>query len=337
MLGRVSIVMVWAATASLAAGGQAGRYDPLAVAGAGKAGTRDLTVPGGPDGRELPLRVYLPACGNPAPVVLFSHGLGGSCRNNPYLGEHWARRGYVVVFVQHPGSDEGVWRDTPRRRRLAAMQKAASGRNFILRVQDVPRVLDRLAAWNAEAGHPLAGRMDLDRVGMSGHSFGAVTTQAVSGQSFGRLGRRFTDGRIDAAVAFSPSPPRRGDPGAAFAKVSVPWMVMTGTEDESIIGGLKAADRLKVYPRLPATIDRYELVLHEAEHSAFSQRALPGDRRKRNPNHHRAILALTTAFWDAHLRGSDEARAWLHGEGPRGVLEPKDRWRAAEGDAGAGW
>jgi len=54
---------------------------------------------------------------------------------------------------------------------------------------------------------------------------------------------------------------------------------------------------------------------------------LPGDKEARNPNHHRAILALSTAFWDAYLRGDAAARAWLDGDGPRSVLEPKDRWQ----------
>jgi hypothetical protein len=41
------------------------------------------------------------------------------------------------------------------------------------------------------------------------------------------------------------------------------------------------------------------LVLHNAEHSVFTDRPLPGEREPRNPNHHRVILALSTAFWDA--------------------------------------
>ena len=55
--------------------------------------------------RVIPIRVYLPEEEKAAPVVLFSHGLGGSRENNPYLGSHWAKRGYMVVFVQHLGRD----------------------------------------------------------------------------------------------------------------------------------------------------------------------------------------------------------------------------------------
>ena len=270
--------------------------------------------------REIPLRVYLPASKAPAPVVLFSHGLGGSREGYVYLGEHWASRGYVVVVLQHAGSDDSVWKGVPPARRREALAEAASARNFLLRAGDVRAVLDQLESWNRSAGHSLAGRLDLARVGMAGHSFGAITTQAVSGESFGDSGRSYTDGRIRAALALSPSSPRRGDPAAAFGTVEIPWMLMTGTRDTAPIGAINVASRLKVFPSLPPG-DKYELVLHEAEHSVFS------DRAPANPNHHRAILALSTAFWDAHLRQDEAARVWLRGPGPRSVLEERDRWQ----------
>lgn len=250
---------------------------------------------------DIPVRVYLPAGKPPAPVVLFSHGLGGSREGSAYLGRHWAARGYAAVFLQHPGSDDSVWRG-------------------------VPAVLDQLERWNRAPGHPLRGILSLGKVGMSGHSFGAVTTQAVSGQSFPGQGKRFTDRRIAAAITFSPSSPRRGGAGEAFGAVSIPWLLMTGTKDIAVIGDADLASRLNVYPNLPAG-GKYELVLHGAEHSAFSDRALPGDREARNPNHHRAILALSTAFWDAWIRGDQAAREWLDGAGARSVLEAQDRWQ----------
>lgn len=233
----------------------------------------------------------------------------------------------MAVFLQHPGSDDSVWRDVRPGRRLAAMRDAASAENFRLRVEDVPAVLDALTRWNATDGHPLAGRLDLDRVGMSGHSFGAQTTQAVAGQSFPLVGRRFTDPRIKAAVVMSPGTPRgRLDPGDAFADVAIPWLLMTGTRDTSPIGGQSVESRLAVFPALPEGRG-YELVLDKAEHSAFTDRALPGDREPRNVNHHRVVLAISTAFWDAFLRDDPVARAWLDGDGPRSILDAGDRWR----------
>jgi hypothetical protein len=127
-------------------------------------------------------------------------------------------------------------------------------------------------------------------------------------------------------LVLSPGRPRRGDVNAAFGRVKIPWLLMTGTKDTAPIGGQTVESRLAVFPALPPG-DKYELVLHNAEHSAFSDRALPGDTEPRNPNHHRAILALSTAFWDASLRGDAAAKAWLDGSGPRSVLEAQDRWQ----------
>lgn len=319
----VLAVLVLGSLARVGASGAA--YDPLALP-TGQPEQVNLVVLDPSRRREIPLRVYFPRGESHSPVVLFSHGLGGSREGSAYLGRHWVARGYVAVFLQHPGSDASVWQDVPAGRRRGALEGAASGRNFLLRVKDVPAVLDQLARWDAEKGHVLAGRVDLGRVGLSGHSFGALTTQAVSGQAFAG-GRSFADPRIRAAVVMSPSAPRRGgDPALAFGRVAVPWMLMTGTKDVAPIGDISLESRLAVYPALPPG-GKYEIVLDGAEHSAFTDRALPGNSAPRNPNHHRAILALTTAFWDAYLRGDEAARRWLDGEGARSVLEARDRWQ----------
>jgi dienelactone hydrolase len=295
-------------------------YDPLALPAATLPLPIEATVRDAVRERELPVRVHAPVATDPAPVVLWSHGLGGSRHNGAWLAAHWAARGYVVVCLQHPGSDESVWRGVRLADRMQAMRDAASARNFALRCGDVRAVLDALTVWNGDERHALHGRLDLARVGMSGHSFGAVTTQAVSGQTFGPLGRRHTDARIDAALPMSPSPPALGAPARAFGAVAVPWLLMTGTADDSPIGDTSPADRLEVFPALPAAIDRYELVLDGAAHGVFSN-------RRGDAAHHRTILALSTAFWDVHLRGDAAARAWLHGDGAKQALGAKDRWQ----------
>ena len=304
----------------------AGNYDPLAVDQAFHPSHVDLTVHDAARNRDIPVRVYLPANTTPAPVVLFSHGLGGSRTGSVFLGEHWAARGYVAVFLQHPGSDDSIWKDEPVRERMRAMTRAASLDNFLLRVQDVPAVLNQLEIGNAAKTNGLAGRLDLKKVGMSGHSFGAVTTEAVSGETLPVGGQTFTDPRITAAIAFSPSSPKTGSAAKAFGSVQIPWMLMTGTKDVAPIGDADMASRLAVYPALHGA-PKYEVVLHNAEHSVFTDRALPGDREPRNPNHHRVMLALSTAFWDAYLRGDARALAWLNGPGPRLVMELDDRWQ----------
>jgi predicted dienelactone hydrolase len=313
---------------SLSAGEKSGHpYDPLVVAPSFHSSHCDLTVHDNARNRDIPIRVYLPASATAAPVVLFSHGLGGSRAGSAFLGEHWAARGYVAIFLQHPGSDDSVWKDEGLGSRMTAMKRAASLENFMLRVKDVPAVLDQLKIWNSAKTNQLAGRLDLAKVGMSGHSFGAVTTEAVSGETLPLGGQEYTDSRIKAAIVFSPSAPVNGDAQKAFGAVRIPWMLMTGTKDLAPIGNADMKSRLAVYPALHGA-SKYEVVLNNAEHSVFTDRALPGDHEPRNPNHHRVILALSTAFWDAYLRGDSAALAWLNGAGPRSVMETEDQWQS---------
>ena len=123
----------------------AAEYDPLSVGPSFEAEAMEWTVRDAARDRDVPLRIYLPASRAAEPVVLFSHGLGGNRDGCSYLGHHWAARGYVAVFLQHPGSDDSVWREQAVQNRVAAMREAASTRNYLLRVQDVVAVLDRLA------------------------------------------------------------------------------------------------------------------------------------------------------------------------------------------------
>lgn len=305
---------------------RANLYDPLQIPAEFNAEVLDRDVIDASRSRTVPLRIYLPAAKPPAAVVLFSHGLGGSRKGSSFLGKHWAARGYLAVFLQHPGSDASVWRGVAREQRIKALQKAANPQAFMQRMFDVTAVLDQLSVWNEAPGDLLSGRIDLNRVGMSGHSFGAVTTQAVSGQATANGSQAFLEKRIDAAIIMSPSTPRRGTAEIAFRNVRLPWLLMTGTRDTAPIGNQDVASRLAVYPALPAGA-KYELVLDGAEHSVFTERPLPGEINARNPAHHPAILALSTAFWDAWLRQDAGAREWIDGASVRGVLAEGDRWQ----------
>lgn len=302
--------------------GRTTKYDPLGIAKA-KIKTLDLTFRDTSRKRDVPLLVYLPKSTKPAAVIVHSHGLGGTKNTSSFLGKHWAARGFVAVFVQHPGSDDSIWVDLPKWKRLGAFKRAANHANLKLRVGDVSALIDQLEKWNAKKGHALEARMDLDHIGMSGHSFGAVTTQQIAGQTtFG--GAAYADDRVSAAILMSPSSPRIGGVERAFGKIEMPWLCMTGTHDTSVIGGASVKSRLAVYPALPAG-DKYHLVLKNAEHSVFTENKIFGDKLPRNPNHHKAIKAISTAFWDSYLRKDDAAKQWLN-SAVRSVLEADDQW-----------
>jgi len=305
-------------------------YDPLATSPSGNAKPSpplDLGFPDAKRQRELPVRIYLPFDPAASPVVIFSHGLGGSREGSGYLGRHWSARGYTVVFAQHPGSDESVWKNLPMLRRAAAMRKAASAANLRERIADIVAILDQLETWNNAPDHPLAGRMNLKQIAMAGHSFGAVTTQALAGQRYPGF-TSLVDPRIKAAIIMSPSGPRTSTISAeqAFRDVATPWLLMTGTRDDSPIGESSPESRLVVFPALPPG-NKYELVLEGGEHSAFTDHRLPPGKPQRDPRHWNTILALSTAFLDTYLRDDLSAQKWLTGDQAKAALSPGDRWQ----------
>ncbi len=299
-------------------------YSPLQAPSEVKIVNTEFTY--GDDQRVVPLKMYLPASKEKAPTIVYSHGLGGTRDAGTYVGKHWAGRGFIVVTMQHAGSDRNVIQGVPIREMLTTLKKAANGQSAQHRYRDVAATIDHLEKLNLKG--PYAGRFDLTKIGVGGHSFGAVTVQGVSGQRFGPLGQRFTDKRIKAALAFSPSPPSVGSTATAFGSVSVPWMLMTGTKDVSRIARTTAEARRDVFRNLPAKGHSFELLLDGAEHEAFADESARRLRRsKRNPNHHKAIKAITTAFWETYLTDNDAARKWLHSDQVRTVLEPADVWQ----------
>ena len=89
--------------------------------------------------RQIPVKVYMPVerC-EPAPLIMFSHGMGCSRDDYEYLGRHWASHGYICLHVQHIGSDTQVWD-------LRAMRASARSKTDTFnRPADISFVLDEL-------------------------------------------------------------------------------------------------------------------------------------------------------------------------------------------------
>ncbi|WP_246119942.1 alpha/beta hydrolase family protein [Blastopirellula retiformator] len=277
--------------------------------------------------RVVPIRIYLPETEKPLPVILFSHGLGGSRENSRYLGDFWAEHGYVSVFLQHAGSDEEVWKGVERRQILQAMKQAANGKNMLDRNKDVSFILDQLEIWNKQHDSALHSKLDLKHIGMAGHSFGAVTTTAVAGRKF-PLGMTTSEPRLDAFLPMSPQTSKGMSAADSFGEIKAPMLCMTGTEDSSHIdGNTTPASRREVYKALPAG-DKYELVFDGAQHSAFSDTT--GLRvGRRDPDHHPAIQQISLKFWDAYLKNDAAAKQWLQSNQPRKetTLKKSDVWQ----------
>lgn len=117
-----------------------------------------------------------PLAGRRLPVLLLSHGLGVSRSHNTVLAEELASHGYLVAAIDHPyggltrlpdGRVLGLAADTAR-------DEGRFGRRAREWAADASRVLDRLAAMDGARTGPFAGRLDLARVGMLGHSLGGA-------------------------------------------------------------------------------------------------------------------------------------------------------------------
>lgn len=301
---------------------QADTFDPRDK-GIHKTGAtrHDLVIVDSGRNREIPVRVYLPDTVYPAPVILYSHGLGGSRTTNQYLGIHWRENGFAVVYVQHHGSDEALLH-LKGAERDRALRQAVSGKNLILRVEDISRVIDELTRWHSE-DQRFSGRFDLDNIGAAGHSFGAKTVQWLAGEDTGAVDHG--DKRIKAVVLLSTNLPLNRNADNAFAGATIPWLLITGTEDDSPVGALTARHRREVFKHLPAG-DKYLLVLSGAGHFAFTERG-PAGRAKDKKRYHMIVLEISTTFWKAWLKHDQTSRIQLKSDHPARLLAPGGVWQ----------
>ncbi len=273
------------------------------------------------DKRVVPVKIYYPsgtAAKGPFPLIVMSHGLGGTREGYRYLGTWWAAHGYIVVHPQHAGSDDAVWRG--KTQAMKEMQGAAASlSNAINRPRDISFVIDRMLALDKDAESPFKGKVDAGRIGVAGHSFGAYTALAAAGERFpvpGSPDQNLADPRVKAALPMSApvSAKAKRNPAAAFGPIAVPCLHMTGTRDDSPIGNSKAADRRIPFDNM-SKADNYLVTFKDGDHMIFSDQGRTPAARPLDPLFHGLIQQASTAFWDAYLKGDASARAWL---GPAG-------------------
>jgi len=255
-------------------------------------------------GRIVPVRIRMPAGTGKVPVILFSHGLGGSLDAGTLWAQAWAADGNAVIHLQHAGSDSGILRG-------GGLRSAMSAEQLVARAEDVHFVLDELAKRPREGACDLA-RLDLAHIGMSGHSFGAQTTLAVARGPGPAGGLQLGDARIRAAIAFSPQPSLVQGDAAAFGGITMPFFSITGTRDAlPWLNRVTPQDRERPF-RAMAPGGKYLLVLDGANHMMFGGQDRMGmPEGPPVPHVRQTVVAATTLFWRATLRGDAAARAQL--------------------------
>ena len=116
------------------------------------------------------------------PIILFSHGWKGFNAQNSGQALELASRGYVVIGIQHTyGAITTVFPDgTSAPNNPNALPADANDSNYeevanILAMQwagDMSFVLDQLSVWNEASKNLFFESLDLNRVGVYGHSTG---------------------------------------------------------------------------------------------------------------------------------------------------------------------
>lgn len=267
--------------------------------------------------RDVPVKLYFPAPAGKYPVIIFSHGLGGTCDGYEYLGTSWAENGYVSVHIQHKGSDDAVWRG--KANPMQEMKKAAMDLKSILdRPKDVSFAIDQIGKLNKDEKSEIKGFCDMDKIGVAGHSFGAYTALASSGRLLVvPLGSSLdlSDPRIKACIAMSAPAREKENKNNSYAEYKVPCLHMTGTLDDSPIGDTKAANRRIPFDSIGKS-DQYLVTFAGGDHMIFSGRGLKvGNRAEMDKVFQELIRKSTVQFWDAYLKDNAEAKKWLAGEG----------------------
>jgi predicted dienelactone hydrolase len=128
------------------------------------------------------LDVPLAQTSTPYPVVLFSHGWNGFNAQNTGQAIELASHGYVVIAIQHTyGAVVTVFPDgTVAPNNPKALPENADDPNYEVVARklvdqwagDMAFVLDQFQGFDENAGSPFYQKLDMERIGVYGHSTG---------------------------------------------------------------------------------------------------------------------------------------------------------------------
>ena len=261
--------------------------------------------------KDLPLTLIIPDAPGPHPLIVFSHGAGGSGEYYRPLVAGWVRNGYVVICPTHADS---IALMTPQKRRGlrprdVVLDAVTDGRGWQERPRDVSFVLDSLDELERRVPQ-LAGKIDRTRIGAAGHSYGAMTTTILAGASIRtKVGGEFVslaDPRVKAAIVLSgQGEGQMGFGEGSWANLKIPLLVMTGSKDR----GARGQDptwRKAPFANSPPG-EKYWVFIDGATHRSFSG-------RDDDSAVIRVIERATQTFWDAQLKGDERAKQLLRSD-----------------------
>src|ERR1700693_5393407 len=183
--------------------------------------------------KDVRIRIFYPVMAGKYPVIVFSHGAGGSDTCCESLTRHWATYGYITlqpihddsVVQRRSGGDENA--QFPQAVREALKNPAL----WEGRPRDISFLLDSLPGLQKRVAG-LNGKIDTSRIGVAGHSMGAYTAEAI-GEALvdlpGHPSQNFSDPRAKAILCLSPQGPGQfGLTAHSFENISLPFIGVTG-------------------------------------------------------------------------------------------------------------
>lgn len=289
--------------------------------------------------RIVKTRCYIPVGAGRRPVIIFSHGFGGSSEAFPNTCRAWASQGHVVLVPTHSDSITAQDADSGQRRRMilqsviAARRSAAEGRQRQFRRSNAEAVdrgasladmledpkylssrLEDVAFLKAALTDPRLGLdarvlavADPSRMGMAGHSFGAYTTLVIGGAELSPPPQApVPKGFLGHLAISGQGPGRMALTESSFRSMTGPLFAATGTED---FGAAEETPpwRLTAFHKSPPG-HKYAAVLKGFRHMDF-------DPSPTDPEHGaqgEAFRALQMSFWRATLRGDSSGFARLN-------------------------
>jgi predicted dienelactone hydrolase len=299
---------------------------------------------GGPTSGNIAVDAPPSAEGGPYPLLVFSHGYGGSGLSAVFLTEGLAARGWIVAAPDHHDQDSAVRIRTGQLKdfnrlgllRHAGAIAASTPRDrgkYLYRLDEMRCALDGMMT-----SEPFGKRIDGARVAVGGHSFGGFTALGLCGAIPERH-----DPRIKGILLFS-----TGAGGYLFdadelKQVHIPSMLFMGEQEENQRRGAETMKALsaKVFGNLSAP--KYFLEIKGATHFAFNNRfsfTRASERMSGTEEQFWLIRRYSIAFLEKYVAGRKDSGHVLEGSDPRlkrYVTEPvaDARTRRAEPDAPA--
>lgn len=261
--------------------------------------------------RDVPVKIFYPRTTGPFPLIVLSHGLGGSRDGLDYLGRTWAGHGYVCAQIQHLGTDESLWKGAATEAQAQTNMKKAAGdlNNILNRPRDVSFAINQILDLNDDANSELKGKINAAAIGVAGHSLGGLTALFSAGQKAIAMGVSLdlSDPRIKASVSMSAPLNPNAPIEQQFADFARPNFYLVGEKDNSVLGA--TIGQRQIYDAIGAP-EQYLLILANADHMTFAGERfgpdLPSDARD-----HALTQRATLAFWEAELKENGAAKSWL--------------------------